>query len=392
MSGDTFVYSFVNFDDPTPAVNNPSTLLGFVISFLIISWICVTFRLYVRFKVVRSPGWDDLFVALYLATTTVGCVSICVAVIYGGLGQHVLLLSTTEQMTFSKAFYVCNATYCFATTFIKLALLFQYLRVFNRGTISYRITVGLIGFVALWGLAYSAIAWIPCVPVTDFWSVFSDGSTCYGYGSHNPRTFVKTYESHAIVNMLLDGAVLALPFPLLWKEGSSRSDRLRLVALLSMGSLVIALCTWRLQTMVATQVASYPTRDPTWYGPIEILLAALEVNAASICASVPIFWPVLSNNWSGIFVTQEVKVTHEARYNDDDRDSLAPRASQTEHHGRTDSETELSIIDSPRGTNKHYRDSFVLRQVDPLRLTDVNPVITHMQDEPGKRNQKWIRF
>jgi hypothetical protein len=41
--------------------------------------------------------------------------------------------------------------------------------------------------------------------------------------------------------------------------------------------------------MIPSQVATYPTRDPTWYGSISIMLAALEINAASICASVPVF-------------------------------------------------------------------------------------------------------
>lgn len=27
------------------------------------SWLCALFRFYVRFKIVKSPGWDDLFLA-----------------------------------------------------------------------------------------------------------------------------------------------------------------------------------------------------------------------------------------------------------------------------------------------------------------------------------------
>jgi hypothetical protein len=30
------------------------------------SWICVALRLFVRFRVVRAPGWDDLLVVLSL--------------------------------------------------------------------------------------------------------------------------------------------------------------------------------------------------------------------------------------------------------------------------------------------------------------------------------------
>jgi hypothetical protein len=63
-----FVYSTVNLDDPEPLANRKETILGWVITFLIVSWVCVSFRLYVRLKIVRAPGWDDFFVGLYLVS------------------------------------------------------------------------------------------------------------------------------------------------------------------------------------------------------------------------------------------------------------------------------------------------------------------------------------
>lgn len=128
-----------------------------------------------------------------------------------------------------------NATYCSSTAFIKLALLLQYLRVFERGTKTYRVVFGLIIFTALWGFAYSFIAWVPCVPVTTYWDLSSNGSNCYGYGSHHPPTFVGTYESHTAINMILDAVILAIPLPLLFKDGATSAGRVRLAALLSMG-------------------------------------------------------------------------------------------------------------------------------------------------------------
>ena len=32
----------------------------------VLSWVCVAFRLFVRFGVMKAPGWDDLFVVLSL--------------------------------------------------------------------------------------------------------------------------------------------------------------------------------------------------------------------------------------------------------------------------------------------------------------------------------------
>ncbi|KAI1875455.1 hypothetical protein JX265_004513 [Neoarthrinium moseri] len=353
LNSGRFVYSTINLNDPEPLANRTATILGWVITFLIISWICVLLRFYVRFRVVRAPGWDDLCVGLYLT------------------------------------FYVENATYCSSAAFIKLALLLQYLRIFDRGTSMYKITLGVTIFTALWGIAYSVIAWVPCVPVSDYWDLYSDGKRCYGYGSHTPYSFVATYESHSAFNMALDTIVFIIPIPLLFKDGVTTAARLRLVALLSMGCIVLALAAWRLQTMIANQVATYPTRDPTWYGPISIILAALELNAASICASVPIFWPVFTQNWSGIFVTQEVKITRESRYNEEDRDSLT----RGSYHSRVGSDTELSIVESTSGKkNQHYRDSYILRQVDPLRMPDDRDQPSARAGDPKDQSRKWTKF
>ncbi|OTA99593.1 hypothetical protein M426DRAFT_44834, partial [Hypoxylon sp. CI-4A] len=249
-------------------------------------------------------------------------IAVCISVSYG-LGRHFLVLESWEIEGFLKTFYVGNAAYVTATALIKEALLLQYLRVFERGIFVRRLLIFLIVFTALWGFAYSFLAWAPCLPVHDFWDINGGGSTCFAYGSQYARPFIATFESHAAINMALDTLVLIIPLPLFFKEGTNWCTRLRLVGLLSMGIFVLVFATWRLVTIVEHQVATWPTRDPTWYGPISIVLAVLEVDAASICASVPVFWPVLRDlNWGKIFVTQEVNITRETRYMEDDEDHL----------------------------------------------------------------------
>ena len=75
---------------------------------------------------------------------------------------------------------------------------------------------------------------------------------------------------------------------------------------------------WRLQTITSHQAATYPTRDPTWYAPVTFILAAVEVDVAAICASIPIFYPVVAaaatEPWGRIFITHEVRITREDRF------------------------------------------------------------------------------
>jgi hypothetical protein len=53
--------------------------------------------------------------------------------------------------------------------------------------------------------------------------------------------------------------------------------------------------------------------DTTWYTPITIIWAVLEVNIAVIIASIPTFWPVLEMGWGKIYVVNEVVVKTEKR-------------------------------------------------------------------------------
>ncbi|KAI0018114.1 hypothetical protein F4780DRAFT_752644 [Xylariomycetidae sp. FL0641] len=403
-----FRYSDINFGEPKPLSNEPGTIYGLVIVFLLMAWVCVSLRLYVRFKVVRAPGWDDFCVIFYMLSTTVGSIAILLSVKYG-LGQHFLKLTQDQWVGYLKTFYVMNACYTLSTALIKEALLLQYLRVYDRGFFMHRTILFLIVFVALWGFAYCFLAWVPCLPVWEFW-IADPGATCYGYGSPNPIPFVATFESHTAINMVLDTLVLLIPLPLFWKEGTSSATRMRLVGLLSMGTIVIVIAIWRLQTIIEHQTATWPTRDPTWYGPITILLAILEVDAAAVCASVPIFWPVLTVQWGKIFVTQEIDITSEERYRDqrrgDDEEDVLTHGgsgggSAPSTHSRTLSDLDIISADIAdpgsdgglsRSKHDYYHDSYVLSHVDPLRSSGERVTASARSESVRRDNRKWMKI
>lgn len=134
-----------------------------------------------------------------------------------------------------QAFYVGNACYASTTTLVKLSLLCQYMRIFGRGTVRYYLCQIMVVFVALWGFAFSFLAWFPCFPVYEFWT--SEGSDlCYGFGSPNTMEYVSTFESQAGSNMVLDLIVLALPISLYFQKETPLRSRMALLVLLVMGA------------------------------------------------------------------------------------------------------------------------------------------------------------
>ena len=137
--------------------------------------------------------------------------------------------------------------------------------------------------------------------------------------------------------------------------------------------------------------------DPTWYGVKSIVLAAIEVDLASICASVPVFWPMLTQSLNKIFVTQEVHVVHQHRRlsgeeHGEDGDDFELRVSEsgasTHHmHSHKGSESSLNLVHAKHGAhspqlsttkavpltapqNAHYSDKYVASRVAPLGLNN----------------------
>jgi hypothetical protein len=137
---------------------------------------------------------------------------------------------------YCQLFYVGNGCYLLSTTFIKLSLLFQYLRIFEDGK-HRRICIYAIVVVSLWGLTYTVLAWVPCVPVHGFWDIYMTDKYCFGYGSQNASQFVAMFETHAALNMAFDLLVFVLPIPLYFKPNTMRQQRLSLLVLFFIGGL-----------------------------------------------------------------------------------------------------------------------------------------------------------
>ncbi|KAK0369444.1 hypothetical protein CLIM01_13202 [Colletotrichum limetticola] len=298
--------------DETPLLNRQPAALGIIIVFLILAYLCGLARLYIRFCVVHRPGWDDGFLIIVLMTTTLLSIATCTA-LSNGLGRHFAGLGLFGMEAFIKTFYICNAAYCMATTFIKLALLSQYLAMFEFGSLSFRLTMIVAIVTAMWGLAYSTIAWFPCDPVSSQWKLTQPATARWGFGSSDLGIYRRTYVSHVATNMVLDVLVCGLPLPWAWQHAAQKRSIYGVVFLFVLGDIVVAIGVSRLVSIVNTAAGTYPILDPSWYGCVPAVLATVEVNLATVCASIPIVWPVTQRALSKIWVTREFEVISEPR-------------------------------------------------------------------------------
>ncbi|KAF6835507.1 hypothetical protein CMUS01_05731 [Colletotrichum musicola] len=312
-------------DDGLPFQNRKSTVIAVIASLLVwvLAWFCVGLRIYVRVHVVRKPGWDDVVVVLALLTGSTSAIGLCLITNYG-LGHHFVEVPDSDRETFFQLFYISNASFSMSNAFVKLSVLLQYLRVFQDRMPRLRTTsLALIVVVALWGLAFSFMAWFPCFPPYQFYRLGSE-EHCYGYGSTNPLEVYTIVVASNGSNMALDFLILALPVPLLFSQDTMRPTRLGLIGLFFIGALYehkaasdashLANSSFRINVIAASRIianraTSDSAPDPTRTFPTIILLGETENRLSLVLASIPVFWPVVAKTWQTIiYVTREVKV------------------------------------------------------------------------------------
>ncbi|KAJ1329264.1 hypothetical protein MN608_05997 [Microdochium nivale] len=241
------------------------------------------------------------------------CSAALIHSVSNGFGRHFSQLDHDTMIAFQKDFYVALLMYIISTTLVKMCFLAQYLRIFEVGTTARTVCWICLVISGLWGAAFFVVGAAPCVPLGAFfdWTIEAH---CYGYGSRNYDELFATFVAHSSINSLLDLIVLAIPLVMyLQKKTTSWKQRASIASLFSFGLLIFGISIWRLGSIIEHRAATWPVMDPTWYACSAIVLAVVEVDMASMCASIPVFWPVLQEGWGRIFVTHEIEVVHESR-------------------------------------------------------------------------------
>lgn len=192
-------------------------------------WITLVMRLYIRFFIAKSFGWDDFFIIVAVVSqiiyiqnqsgvadplpqlhVTLCGVSLCVGTVYG-LTQHIETLSPDQLRSFFISFYCLGAGYVGSSGYIKISLLFQYMRVFEKGSRPYRIAQCMIVFIGLWTFGFVFTNWFGCFPSpSNFWD--KRGKGCYGSFSNNIFERNRTIEAHSGGNTIQDFMILGLGF------------------------------------------------------------------------------------------------------------------------------------------------------------------------------------
>ncbi|KAL5116247.1 hypothetical protein ACEQ8H_005805 [Pleosporales sp. CAS-2024a] len=139
------------------------------ISFLILTWVTVGLRVYVRTSLVKSFGVDDqlMLITLFLFTAYLAC-QLGGAV--HGSGQRREQLTDEAAQTALRYWFLCEVFYTMSTSLLKIAVGFFLLRITTNKIHIWIIRIIMIvaGFL---GTAYTLLVLFQCKPISYWWDL-----------------------------------------------------------------------------------------------------------------------------------------------------------------------------------------------------------------------------
>jgi hypothetical protein len=157
------------------------------------------------------------------------------------VGHHLPPRRESPHLRSLQIFYVGSVTYPLALITIKLALLFQYLRIFDGASRRRRFCKWLIVFIMVWGAFFLAPSWVPCVPLANMWDFSKPRPKCWGFASANTNQAIGFHVSQGVTTTLLDLLIFFLPIRLLLRPRTQRKSRVALLLLFSLGLTYVSL-------------------------------------------------------------------------------------------------------------------------------------------------------
>ncbi|KAL4880274.1 hypothetical protein BJY04DRAFT_219272 [Aspergillus karnatakaensis] len=242
--------------------------------FLVLAIICVLLRVAGR-VIVTHVGLDDGAVGLAL------CIAIAIGAIAfpirdGGLGKDIWHVPFDDITKTVYLFAIATILYPPCIALIKISMLLLYLRLFPGYYIRLA-TLTTLAITSCWGIIYTLMGVFQCKPREYMWERWD--------GEHKGQCLDQhaILMSHAIINIVLDVVVIALPLPTLLRLNLSLTKKVGVCMMFVIGLVVTVISILRLTTSMGFLTSSNPTRD---FIPVSIW-SFLEIDLGIICACLP---------------------------------------------------------------------------------------------------------
>ncbi|KAI5860888.1 hypothetical protein GGS23DRAFT_579367 [Durotheca rogersii] len=256
--------------------------IGIVVVCLGMSVLSFGLRIYARSVSAAKLWWDDYWMALPMLVCIAMSTNDFIGLVYGS-GKHQAELDEDVVMAFMKNLYVYMIFWSIGVFSVKVGILLFYWRVFH--TNAFRATALVVGCFSVGMFVSNFFSFtFQCTPIESFWMARPED--CIDQHSF--------YLASAVINVVGDVTVLALPLPVIWGLHTSRGKKWTLSFLFLLGTFVCIASIFRI-----VGVYEIDPTDFTYSNVSGGLWSTIEVEIGFICANLPAVRPVVFR-WFGI--------------------------------------------------------------------------------------------
>ncbi|KAF1961961.1 hypothetical protein CC80DRAFT_531720 [Byssothecium circinans] len=264
---------------------------GIATAFTIVSILVVGLRVYTRTILVRNFGKDDLAMVAALAITVAYLIAIFI-IRENGMGLSGKDLTMDQMLAIIQTTLGIELIYYPCVFFIKLSILFCYLRIGRFPTLSTRrkalteasaavksferITKYTIYFLAIFCLVCLITTLTQCIPIHKMW----DFTGMVKGSCINTTAFFYTTSA---VNIITDIWIIALPVRTLLKIQRPSHEKFALIVVFSLG---VFSCIASIVRLHAIRIYT-ESPDPFYDSAPINLWSMVEINIGIWCASIP---------------------------------------------------------------------------------------------------------
>ncbi|DAA72582.1 TPA_exp: Integral membrane protein [Trichophyton benhamiae CBS 112371] len=283
-----------NYDNP-PEVHGPAIIIMTAI-FMPLMLAIIGIRIFTRIRILRSFGWDDIFI-IAAALPTLGCgIITTTAAITLGWNRHIYDVPIWQLILGLRLTMLLECLFATGCTLTKLSLLF-FTRKIMKGSGSPALQWTVV--INIWIVAVELIIFIlVVVPVSLYWTLSILPQNCVNESAH--------LLASGAINTATDIIVIILPIPSVMSLSLPTRQRIILILLFGAG---FGVC-------IAGGVRAYYTyrlniaHDKTWEAYYLWISGTVELYVGVIGASLASLRPFFARYFPSIFGNQRERASY----------------------------------------------------------------------------------
>ncbi|KAH9874097.1 hypothetical protein IAQ61_004725 [Plenodomus lingam] len=234
---------------------------------------------YKIFFMPQDLWWDDLSLLMTFCFSLAGTVISDLGALKSGMGRDVWTLKLTDVVAFIRFHWIAGIMYFLDLMFLRLSLLFFFVRIFSVGKTPAVIYATMI-FNVLFGVTTTIAMLFTCLPVSYIWEKYMKDDAI-GTCSNNTALI----WAQAIIGIALDFWMLSIPLYNIRKLQMPLSKKIATVPMFLVG--FAATIVGILRLMAIQQVGVTTAANPTMTRMKITLWSILELNVGIVCVCMP---------------------------------------------------------------------------------------------------------